>query len=1152
MHLPVRLLIKPAVFLSTLVTAPSVPLNAAQPGEAYADFTPNGAWCWFADPRAVNKNGKTYAGWVTAGGSVQVGALDNASGRVQISTLHAKYQIDDHNNPALLFLPDGRLRAFFSMHAGPDMNARVTCRPFDISEWEPVRKLDLYGGPRTRQSITYPNLAQLSAESNAVYMFWRGDHWKPTMSRSADYGVTWSPGQEIVRRTVNGGDGNRPYVKIASDGKDRIHMIFTDGHVDREPHNSVYYACYHDGAFYKADGTRIADVGQLPFEPDRADCVYDAKKSGVRAWVWDLALDAGGNPVIVYARYPAPEDHRYHYARWDGKQWRDSEMCAAGRWFPQTPPGKTEPQPYYSGGLVLDHADPSTVYLSRQVKGVFEIEKWVTPDRGGTWKSEALTAGSKHDNVRPYVVIGHDATSPTVLWMNNNGGYTHFQNYRTSIKMDRPADAARPAAVTGPAAAPGKPVVIKPAEVLSVMERVADWQLANPAKHHPIGWLQGSFYAGLVALADISANPRYLDFLMKIGDDNKWQLGPRKYVADDHCVGQTYVDLYFRGRDDRMIAPMRERFDDILANPSTTTSLKFNQPGEKDKELWSWADSLFMAPAGWVRLSAATGDPRYAEFAVANWWRASNYLYDTDENLFFRDSGYFTVAEANGSKVFWSRANGWVIAGLARVLQYLPADHPARPRFERQFRELSDRLLALQQPDGSWHSSLLDPDRFPMKENSGSGFYTFAFAWGVNNGLLDRARFEPAARRGWLSLVECVNPDGKLTRVQPVAARPALFDENSTETYGVGGFLLAGSEIYRMVTAEDTKPLTVTVTNPADFKRKGETVEIASPGKAPAVMDGTRILDSQGIGEKLLFQVDLAPGETRRYQVLDATRLPAVPEPVVKTFARFVPERMDDFAWENDRIAHRVYGPALTKKVGTVSSGVDVWVKRTRGLIVNNLYASGDYHTDRGEGLDCYNVSHGKAPTRGCGGLGIWDGKHLFVSGNFRSWKLIATGPIRSEFELAYDAWDAGGRKVSEVKRISIDAGSNFSRVESTFTTDGIEPLQVGVGIARRKGNEGVTSDLSAGWIAYWEPEQGANGNTACALVFPGGVKEFTKDEANLLAISQAKPGQPFVYYLGAGWSKSGDFPDSAAWTAYVREFAQRLKFPLVISCAKG
>jgi hypothetical protein len=319
---------------------------------------------------------------------------------------------------------------------------------------------------------------------------------------------------------------------------------------------------------------------------------------------------------------------------------------------------------------------------------------------------------------------------------------------------------------------------------------------------------------------------------------------------------------------------------------------------------------------------------------------------------------------------------------------------------------------------------------------------------------------------------------------------------------------------------EKAKPRVVTVSNPANFSRACETVEVPAPGKSVAVMEGltSRILDSQVIGDKLLFQVNLAPGETRRYLVLEAGQLAVIPAPTAKTFARFVPERLYDFAWENDRIAHRMYGPALIKKEGTISSGVDVWVKSTRDLILNKWYAAKTYHTDSGEGLDCYSVSHGKVPTRGCGGLGVWDGRQLFCSGNFSGWKVIATGPIRSVFELTCDAWDAAGRKVSEVKRISIDAGSNFSRVESTFTADGDEPLTIGVGIARRDGEECVNSHLAAGWLAYWEPEQGKNGHTACALVFPGGVKEFTRDDANLLAISQAKPGQPFVYYLGAGW----------------------------------
>ncbi len=206
-------------------------------------------------------------------------------------------------------------------------------------------------------------------------------------------------------------------------------------------------------------------------------------------------------------------------------------------------------------------------------------------------------------------------------------------------------------------------------------------------------------------------------------------------------------------------------------------------------------------------------------------------------------------------------------------------------------------------------------------------------------------------------------------------------------------------------------------------------------------MDGlsSRILDSQiyspksTMQDKLLFQVDLAPGETRTFYILDASALAAVPPPIVKTMARYVPERYDDFAWESDRIAHRIYGQALIKAEGTISSGADVWIKKDRGLIVDTMYATKHYHEDNGSFMDDYRVGN----SRGCGGLGIWDGKKLHVSSNWQNWKLITTGPIRSEFELTYDAWDAGnGRQVSEVKRFSIDAGSWLTKVSSTISSE--------------------------------------------------------------------------------------------------------------------
>src|ERR1017187_6780066 len=734
---------------------------------------------------------------------------------------------------------------------------------------------------------------------------------------------------------------------------------------------------------------------------------------------------------------------------------------------------------------------------------------------------------------------------------------------------------------------------IKPQPVLTAMQRVADWQLANPSTNAATGWIPAAGDAGFMALAGISGDAKYRDAMLALGGTNQWKLGTRLYDADDHCIGQTWAELYFLYRENKMIAPLREKFDAILAKPSEVQSLEFTKPQTKARENWAWCDSLFMGPPTWVRLYAATDDPRYLDFAVTNWWRTTDFLYDKDEHLFFRDSTFFKKREANGKKVFWSRGNGWVMASLVRVLQYLPMNHPDRPRFEQLFKDMAEKILTCQQPDGLWRASLLDPASYPVKETSGSGFFTYALAWGVNQGLLDRAKFEPAIQKAWTALVDCVAADGKLTHVQPVGSDPKKFADDSTAPYGVGAFLLAGSEVYRMAVLENEKPAVVKVTNPANFRRDVETVEINLPDLIIYlhstqilgdlnVMDGlsSRILTSQcyaiesnSIPDKLVFQVDLAPGETRTFYIMEPSPLVAVPPPIVKTFARYVPERMDDFAWESDRIAHRTYGQALIKGEGTITSGPDVWIKKNRGLIVDMMYATKHYHEDNGEEMDDYRV--GKS--RGCGGIGIWDGKKLYTSSNYRNWRLITTGPIRSEFELTYDAWDAGnGRKVSETKRYSIDASSWFTKAQSTFSSDGKSPLTIGVGLAERacptNREEFITHDQDEGWLAYWQPEDKPKGIIGDAIILAkGSVREFTNDDPGLpdakvhaqvpqpthegyppirnqLAITKAEVGQPFTYYFGACWDRSGDFTNHVAWETYVRRFAERRAAPLQVT----
>lgn len=345
--------------------------------------------------------------------------------------------------------------------------------------------------------------------------------------------------------------------------------------------------------------------------------------------------------------------------------------------------------------------------------------------------------------------------------------------------------------------------------LLPLLERVADWQLAHPSEHATTDWTQGAGDAGIMALAEISPSPRFVAAMEQMGEQNRWEPGPRLFHADDYCVGQTYAELYFRAPDARRIAPLRERLDFIRTHPKDG-NLAF--VGKEKTDRWAWCDALFMGPPTWIRMWVITRDRVYLDFVVTHWWETSDYLYDPAEHLYFRDSTYFKKREANGQKVFWGRGNGWVLAGLVRVLQYLPAGHPARARFEQQFRELSERALGLQQPDGLWRASLLDPASYPLQETSGSGFFCYGLTWGINQGILERAKYEPAVRRGWAALVRCVTPEGKLTHVQPIGADPKRFPEDATEVYGVGAFLLAGSEVYRL---DGGKPLFVRPVPPA-------------------------------------------------------------------------------------------------------------------------------------------------------------------------------------------------------------------------------------------------------------------------------------------------------------------------------------------------
>lgn len=324
-------------------------------------------------------------------------------------------------------------------------------------------------------------------------------------------------------------------------------------------------------------------------------------------------------------------------------------------------------------------------------------------------------------------------------------------------------------------------------DVEKAMLKVADWELARVEGQYNTDWTMGALYAGFMVASHATKNPPYRDAMKAMGTKLNWQLGSRFNFADDQVIGQTYLELYMRDHNPVMIAATRDQLDRAMKMPPSTRDL-----------LWWWCDALFMAPPVWARMYKVTGDRAYLDYMNREWWTTSSKLWDPQEHLFSRDETYLPKKEANGKKLFWSRGNGWVMGGLVRVLEYMPKDYPDRPKFVAQYKDMAAKIASLQGSDGLWRPGLLDAGAYPLPETSGSAFYTYALAWGVNQGMLDASLYKPVVAKAWKGLLSHIYSDGRFGCVQPVGSAPDHYKPTSSYTFGVGAFLLAGSEVHKL------------------------------------------------------------------------------------------------------------------------------------------------------------------------------------------------------------------------------------------------------------------------------------------------------------------------------------------------------------------
>src|SRR5665213_792268 len=322
-------------------------------------------------------------------------------------------------------------------------------------------------------------------------------------------------------------------------------------------------------------------------------------------------------------------------------------------------------------------------------------------------------------------------------------------------------------------------------QIRAAMRKVADWELQRVQAQPPSrAWDFGALDIGLMAASRTLHDSRYSQYVASVGEHFGWKLERTTYPANDFAIAQAFIEVYRSSHKEEQVAPLRRQFDDAVA--------LLNDP---EKPAWWWCDALFMAPPAGVQLSDITGDDTYNAYVDREWGKTEKVLYDRQKHLFSRDVNYLNKREKNGEKIFWSRGNGWVMAGIVRVLASLPSDDPLRPHYIALLREMAAEVASIQGSDGLWRPGLLDAGSYPLPEVSGSAFFTYAIAWGINHRMLDAEKYLPVVEKAWSGMLTHVYQDGRLGSIQPIGEAPAEYTPSSSYNFGVGAFLLAGSEL---------------------------------------------------------------------------------------------------------------------------------------------------------------------------------------------------------------------------------------------------------------------------------------------------------------------------------------------------------------------
>ena len=709
---------------------------------------------------------------------------------------------------------------------------------------------------------------------------------------------------------------------------------------------------------------------------------------------------------------------------------------------------------------------------------------------------------------------------------------------------------------------------VEKVRAIEIVEKVNDYYQANNEAETSAFWDYAAYHTGNMEAYRLTGKAKYLEYSDKWARHNKWMGATepdrgkwlyKKYGEGEQYVlfgdwqicFQTYLDLYETNPNGYKMSRAKEVADWMVASGS--------------EDYWWWADALYMAMPYMAKMYKATGDERYLDTMTECLHYADSIMWDDESHLYYRDAKYVYPSHKteSGSKDFWARGDGWVLAGLAKTLEIVPKDYKGRAFMEERFKALSEACSKLQHEEGYWTRSMGDEDQAEGPETSGTALMAYGLMWGVDNGLLERSDYQVVCDRAWDYLIgTALQEDGSVGYVQPIgekAIKGQVLTAQNTANFGYGVFLLAACERARFESGmSEGEEVKIRISNKGTDQRNEVVETDAKEVLGKLGLDGGRLfVVKNAIGQeipsqltydgKLLFEVSVRPGSTAEYTISKGT-----PKQYVNTcYGRMYPERVDDVAWENDRGAYRCYGPALERS-GEDAYGNDVWVKNTPDLVVEQRYWMEDvskpiiaklkerdeegakalemrtsYHYDQGYGLDCYKVG----PSLGCGTPAIIEGDSIIFPYCYREYELLDNGPLRFTVRLVYNPKKIGSGEVTETRILSLDKGSNYNKMVVSY--EGIEePIDVGSGVViHTEDTESIV--VGDGYIVYADPTdnpKGQNFQIFVGAIFPDGADEIrnimyknpTRGNAgHSLGIRKGmKSGDSFTYYFGSAWSK--------------------------------